>query len=204
MSVGMNKSESKYFNTARRMDEAFLALLEHREFAYITVKDICERAGVNRSTFYLHYESLSDLLEESVGYVNGQFLAYFGSVSGDWSSRLRESTLEELYFVTPQYLAPYLNYIRDNKRLFQTLIRNAGTLRMDRAYDEMFRSLFSPILERHRVPEQERPYIMAFFIQGLMAMVAEWLRGDCALPPERLIGMIRQCIMRPQDRREEI
>ena len=51
----MNRAESKYFSTAVRMDEAFLALLEKKEFAYITVKEICEKAGVNRSTFYLHY-----------------------------------------------------------------------------------------------------------------------------------------------------
>ena len=64
----MNKSESKYFATAARMDEAFLALLEKKDFAYITVKEICEAAGVNRSTFYLHYETMADLLSESVSH----------------------------------------------------------------------------------------------------------------------------------------
>ena len=57
----MNKSESKYFATAARMDEAFLELIEKKDFAYITVKEICEKAGVNRSTFYLHYETVSDV-----------------------------------------------------------------------------------------------------------------------------------------------
>ena len=47
----MNKSESKYFNTAIRMDKAFLELLEKKDFAFITVKEICKSAGVNRSTF---------------------------------------------------------------------------------------------------------------------------------------------------------
>lgn len=44
----MNKSESKYFNTARRMDEALLALLLEKELPYITVKELCARAGVSR------------------------------------------------------------------------------------------------------------------------------------------------------------
>lgn len=39
----MNKSESKYFATAARMDEAFLELIEKKDFAYITVKEICEK-----------------------------------------------------------------------------------------------------------------------------------------------------------------
>ena len=33
----MNKNESKYFNTAIKMDQAFLELLEKKDFAYITV-----------------------------------------------------------------------------------------------------------------------------------------------------------------------
>ena len=44
----MNKSESKYFHTAEKMDQAFLELLEKKDFAYITVKEICEKAGVHR------------------------------------------------------------------------------------------------------------------------------------------------------------
>ncbi|MDD6522302.1 MAG: hypothetical protein PUF35_09550 [Subdoligranulum sp.] len=36
---------------------------------------MCEVAGVNRSTFYLHYETMSDLLSESVGRMNEQFFA---------------------------------------------------------------------------------------------------------------------------------
>ena len=65
----MNKSESKYYNTACLMDQALLLLLEKKDFDYITVKEICEKAGVNRSTFYLHYETIDDLLMESIDYL---------------------------------------------------------------------------------------------------------------------------------------
>ena len=73
----MNKSESKYFNTAARMDEALILLLEKKDLEYITVKEICEKAGVNRSTFYLHYETISDLLNETLENINKRFLSYF-------------------------------------------------------------------------------------------------------------------------------
>ena len=56
----MNKSESKYLNTARLMDEAFILLLDKKDYEFITVKEICEKAGVNRSTFYLHYETINE------------------------------------------------------------------------------------------------------------------------------------------------
>lgn len=73
----MNKSESKYFNTARKIDDAFLEILEKKDLEYITVKEICKKANVNRSTFYLHYETIYDLLNESADYVLEMFFEYF-------------------------------------------------------------------------------------------------------------------------------
>ena len=47
----MNKNESKYFNTAIRMDEALITLLEKKDFEYITIKEICDTAGVTVPPF---------------------------------------------------------------------------------------------------------------------------------------------------------
>ena len=101
------------------MDEAFLTLLAKKDFEYITIKEICEVAGVNRSTFYLHYETMSDLLSESVGRMNEQFLASMEKDSDAFSTKLRNCPRDELYLITPDYLTPYLSYIKNNKRLFQ-------------------------------------------------------------------------------------
>ena len=73
----MNKSESKYFNTALLMDEALLLLLENKEFEYITIKEICQKAGVNRSTFYLHYQNTNELLAETIEMINKKFYESF-------------------------------------------------------------------------------------------------------------------------------
>ena len=62
----MNKSEKKYYNTACLMNQALIELLNKKEYEFITVKEICEKAGVNRSTFYLHYDTIDELLTESI------------------------------------------------------------------------------------------------------------------------------------------
>ena len=190
----MNKSESKYFNTAVRMDEAFLALLEKKDFAYITVKELCEAAGVNRSTFYLHYETMADLLAESAQYLNERFLAYMKHDSEAFVAKLHDCPLEELYLITPQYLTPYLSYIRENQRLFRTGLENVAVLHLDDSYEELFRHVLTPILERYRVPEKDRGYLMAFYLQGLMAIITQWLKGGCADPIEHIIDLMRQCV----------
>ena len=195
----MNKSESKYFATAAKMDEAFLALLEKKDFAYITVKEICAAAGVNRSTFYLHYETIGDLLAESMEHMNRQFLDYMAHDSEAFMAKLHTCPMEELYLLTPEYLTPYLNYIKEHRRLFRTATENAAVLGLNSSYNRMFRHVFTPILERYGVPQQDRAYLMAFYIQGLMAILTEWLKGDCADSIEHILAIIRRCIMRPQE-----
>ena len=182
------------------MDEAFLTLLEKKDFSYITVKEICEAAGVNRSTFYLHYETLSDLLSESVDYMSRQFLDYMAQDADAFVTKLRTCPLEELYLVTPEYLTPYLNYIREHRRLFRTATENAALLGLDNAYARMNRHVLTPILERFGVPQQDRRYIMAFYMQGLMAILSEWLKNDCADSTAYVVELIQQCVKR---RREE-
>ena len=92
----MNKSESKYFNTAVKLDKALLTLLEKKDFEYITIKEICEVAGVNRSTFYLHYENTFDLLKETTRYILDTFISYFSVETQSISNRYMESNLNDL------------------------------------------------------------------------------------------------------------
>ena len=194
------RAESKYFATAKKMDAAFLDLLDKKDFAFITVKEICAAAGVNRSTFYLHYENVGDLLAESAAYINEQFLAYMQNDSAAFVGKLQSCPLDELYLLTPEYLTPYLNYIREHRRLFRTATENAAVLGLDRAYDQMCRHVLTPILERYGVPQEERAYRMAFSVQGLMAIITEWLRRDCADSVERIISIMQGCILPPREK----
>lgn len=193
----MNKNESKYFNTATKMDQAFLELLEKKDFSYITVKEICAKAGVNRSTFYLHYETVEDLLSESVEYMNEQFLSHMKQDTEVFMTRIKECPVEQLYLVTPKYLKPYLSYIQEHKRIFYTAITKASTLRLDDSYNRMFRHVFTPILDRYQVPVEDRRYMMAFYIHGMMAIISEWLKDDCKDSMEHIMAVIQQCVTQP-------
>ena len=59
------------------MDEALMLLLGKKDSEFITIKEICSKAGVNRSTLYLHYENTSGLLKECLENTNKSFLSYF-------------------------------------------------------------------------------------------------------------------------------
>ena len=139
----MNKSENRYFNTAMKMDNALIALLEKKEFEYITVKEICDSAGVNRSTFYLHYENTSDLLKETTQYILDKHFSYYTVDKTDVFRRLESCELKELIFITREYLTPYLTFIKENSRIFKLAVKQFQLMNMDEVYNKMFRYIFA-------------------------------------------------------------
>lgn len=198
----MNKSESKYYNTACLMNESLIALLEKKDFEYITVKEICDKAGVNRSTFYLHYETMTDLLEETSQFVLKNFYLQMQSADNfnmadgknGIEKYIREAQIDELYLVTPKYLEPYLLFIRNNKRLFRTALRLYKLFGWDDTYKFLYDYLFNPILDRYKVLENVKSYLVNFYIKGLMAIIEQWLTNDCKEDVSELIDVIKTCM----------
>ena len=172
----MNKAESKYYNTACLMDEALLRLLETKEYDYITVKEICEKAGVNRSTFYLHYQTMDELLEESLSYMLRKFDKQYDDRT---KAKLQSDALENLFLITPEYIVPYLEFLKEHKSLFITAVKKPNIFKMNRYFDLMYDNVFGNILERFRVNEKERKYILAFFIGGMHTIIIEWIKRGC-------------------------
>ena len=191
----MNKNESKYFNTAIKMDEALITLLEKKDFEYITIKEICNTAGVNRSTFYLHYENTSDLLKETTRYIIDKHLAYYEIDTQHMSLQFNTCNREELLFITDEYLTPYLTFIKDNQRLLKVSIKHFHSMHMDEVYGKMFEHIFSPILARFGVPVTEHSYVMKFYLTGVFAVVMEWLNKNCSDDIKTVIKVITDCVM---------
>lgn len=191
----MNKNESKYFNTAVKMDKALINLLEKKDFEYITIKEICETAGVNRSTFYLHYENTADLLKEATKYILDSFLTYFSVDKQSITNRYNDCELKDLVFITPEYITPYLTYIKENQRVFKTALKQLGTMDFEAVYNKMFKFIFNPVLERFSFPEGDREYVLKFYLTGITAIVMEWLKNDCKVPIEDINRIIIQCVI---------
>ncbi|MBR3750891.1 MAG: TetR/AcrR family transcriptional regulator [Clostridia bacterium] len=191
----MNKNQSKYFNTAIRMDEALLQLLERKDFEYITVKEICDTAGVNRSTFYLHYQNTADLLKETTEYILRKHFEYFGAEKTGLKGGIDKLERKELIFVTHEYMVPYLTFIKENRRLFSLAIKHFHIMNMDKVYGEMFKYIFEPVMSRFEVPPQQRPYVIKFYLTGVFAIVMEWINNNCADEIELIIKTIDGCVL---------
>ena len=190
----MNKSESKYFNTAVKFDKALLSLLEKKPFEYITISEICEKAGVNRSTFYLHYENTRDLLKETISYILDNFTSYFDVNAENITSKFTNCDLSELNYINEKYLHPYLLFVKENRRIFFAVLSRPITFDSNIIFQRLFDNIFSPILDRFHYPRDEQNYVMMFYLNGITAIITEWLKDDCKKSIKEISIIIRYCI----------
>ncbi|MGN1061764.1 MAG: TetR/AcrR family transcriptional regulator [Candidatus Scatosoma sp.] len=176
----MNRSESKFKHTADKMDSALISLLENREFSQISIMDICQRAGVNRSTFYAHYDNTYDLLKETHRNLIANFMEECAFDSPVDISDMRILSKDDLNFITPKYLLPYLRYIKKHKRLCKIYADNARTFETNDTDDYLIENLFVPIYAKHGVTDKRLiSYMQKYFLKGIDAIINEWVRNDC-------------------------
>lgn len=83
----------------------------------------------------MKYETMSDLLAENARYIIDQFIETMPHDTAEYMGKLQTRPLEELYLITPEYLAPYLNYTKEHRRVFRTTLEQASVLGMNDAYD---------------------------------------------------------------------
>lgn len=99
------KIDLRILKTKKNIYEALVEIMEHKSFEEIRVSEICEKALINRSTFYAHFEDKYDL---------------FNSLMNDLKSKLRSEIdpnleykdLKEFYMQT---IALVLDRLDDNK-----------------------------------------------------------------------------------------
>lgn len=190
----MNKNESKYFNTAILFDEALIHLLENKDIDYITVKEICNMAGVNRSTFYLHYDSINDLVDETMEYITEKFANYFNESSKDFIEKIRVMSLDELILVKKSYLTPYLTFIKENQKVFRAAFNNPYGMRVNDRYSYLKKYILIPILNRFKVDDMEKKYLISFYISGIMAIIKEWINNNCIDSIDSIENIIIKCV----------
>lgn len=183
----MNKYESKYFNTALLMNEALIKLLDEKEYQYISIKELCNKAGVNRSTFYLHYDSMDELLEETIETINKRFYESFGDKSKNFKI---SNNSKDLVLVNKDYLYPYLNFVKDNKIVFKLSFNKPDVFKSNITLSGMYNKIFIPILEYFNVPQRERKFLVYYYLHGMLSVIKIWLDDDCKESVDYIIELI--------------
>ena len=97
------------------------------------------------------------------------------------------------------YLHPYLTFIKENRRLFSAVLSQPVTFQFEHIFERLFDNIFNPILDRFHYPAGEGKYVMMFYLNGLTAIITEWLKDGCEKEIAEIEEVIRYCIFGSED-----
>ena len=163
--------------TKRLLRESLLGLLEEKPVERITVKELCERAELNRSTFYAYYQDVVQLYYEMGNELVDALLDYVRDMGAD-----RVQT------------EPMLAYIKERREMFALLIYNGQFMDMNaplqrRVFEETIRDIW-PAGAEMSVAGPEWKYILQYMFMGGSGLIHRWVRDGCDMEPAELAALL--------------
>lgn len=159
----------------KALRDALIVLMEERGFDGFTVNDLCERADLNRGTFYNHFHDKDDLLatlEDEIMDDLDQFQGQMQCLSVRELLKYR-ATRRPLPF-----LVDLFNYLREQGDFLHAVLGPGGDVRFGpRLRDAVCTNLIQSILhERYRNnPSPFVQYYVAFFASAYLGVIMRWI-----------------------------
>ena len=167
-----------------RIRQAFTKLLREKPIQRIAVKELCQEAGVNRSTFYSHYDSIGDLMEELEQEIGANLIG-----------RFRGTNYDGEHPFSPGHLLPILEHIRDNRDFYRVYLgQSTAQHRLDWAFGKLLEWYVRPLLRGLAVKEEAIAYYFAFFRAGFLALIQQWLQNQCQEEPEVILSYVQNLL----------
>lgn len=166
--------------TRRALRDALLSLLMEKSWDELSVQDICKRADIGRSTFYLHFPSKEELLSGSLDDLRGALTA--STVAG-----AKAQAAQPLAF-----LHGLLDHLYEQRRLCRLIFgrRSAHTVQV--RFREMVAKLVADNLAAFAPASWRRDAAVRYLAGALVEMLAWWIDGR----PMRSVDEIEQLYMR--------
>lgn len=177
------KTDLRIIKTKNLLYSTLIALLKDYTFEEIKVSDICNKALINRSTFYAHYSDKYELLSSCIQ-----------DIKEELASKLRSNTnisnTKEYYM---EMLDLFLTHIDENRELFSSIIiNNKNSVIMDIFYATINADLTKRLKEEDKryesiVPEE---IITNFYVGAVVNVSMKWLTDYQKYTKADLIGFL--------------
>lgn len=179
-------TDRRVVRTRKAIREAFFKLMENQDYHKITIASVAREADIDRKTFYLHYRSVSDLVDEVIRDEDQKIVARCReALRSDGDKGLDVSKLFQSISLA---LAPDMTR---SKRVLQHVS-------LQDVLDRLEASLVDVLMEDNvlglRRDDPYVPYIVSFFCAGLVAVYRRWLIADSEIPLESLAGVTSACL----------
>lgn len=172
------KENQRVSLTKRLLQEALLRLLKKKPLEKISVTELCNESGINRATFYRHYNVPRDvLLEMEVDFTENIHSVFYTSSQSD----------------AAENLTALCTYLYDNSELIKVFILNNSEEDLIVLTNRMFRSFIENQTARDTLvgfDEVDLKLITTCVAGGGYFMLRQWLMEDIQKSPREMANLI--------------
>lgn len=177
----------RFKRTAQSIQKALLALLERKRGRRVSVREICEEARVNRSTFYAHYDSVPDLMRRAEDAIYEELVKEY-----------RTKGIDERNILSPQYISHFLAHIKRYQHFYRSFLDRARSFPLERGFEPLLDEVIRPACRRAGILEEaEVMYYFVYFEAGFTMMLKHWVEHDCPESPEKLARILSKFMLDP-------
>ena len=156
--------------TKRIILENLVPLMKEHPVSRISIKMLCERAGINRSTFYAHYKDVYDLLDQ----IQKEIIE-------ELSIHISGNAFEEQNKATFKALEQILNFAKSNAELFAVLLSENGDYAFQREIMQLAQEKTIQTLRHMKnLDPNVSEYLQYFVVNGALSVIQKWLAGGMA------------------------
>ena len=189
MDANNRKLDRRVVRTRRAIVEAFACLLAKYPLDKITISAIAREANIDRKTFYLHYSSVNDLVNQNI---EESLERIASALRGFWADK---SSSELLHIA----LAEVNEIIMEHLEVYEKI---ASTLSVDQLLCKLAEgsaSYFDHLDVRNEIElDSQKLMRLQFYLAGALSLYSSWLTSDHAEPLERVSDAIEKAVAFPE------
>ena len=180
----MNKKiDLRIIKTKKNLYDSLLYLMKEKSFEDIKVSDICEKALVNRSTFYAHFSDKYELLSSLLSDLKNSLI---------FELNKNESIDIKDYYM--KMIELFLNHIDDNINVYQAIIKNnQNSILMDMIYDTIESDVKSK-LKTDNISDIPIDFISKFYMGAIINVGIDYLRNPKKNKKKEVIKYLNQLL----------
>lgn len=148
--------------TEQAIKQTFMNMLNDKPLSKITVKDIAAECGINRNSFYYHYNDIPDLLETILTEETGRIVR-----SETRTGTLYEHILYAVDFAIENKIAVYHIYNSANREIFEQYL--------GRISYKAVRDFMDTTKKTANISAQDKEVIIHYYKCLLVGFVIDWL-----------------------------
>ena len=160
--------------TRSALREALIDLILEKPLVSITVKDICARADINRSTFYLHFKDVTDILRTT----EDEIIEHMREHTPTHKRKFRDLQEIEGFFIM---------------KVIQVLCSEQGDPYFVRKLQTMTYEAFLDGWNMHMMPEMnehQKRLVFSYIIMGMVSMLSTWATRAQDTPTDQVVSLL--------------